>query len=475
MGKTFFCSQCGAKLVENSKFCSECGTKVVRIEDDKNEEMDFVEVKTVIEQKDDAANQSKQKSKSFIRTMLEERLKIAMYLLPVAAIVFALASFGDGNVIASTLHLLGGVLIILSLFKRCRKKAILRIAGIAFVIIAFGFMVSNVETNLSDKVQDEHLYEDDSENKDDYKNTNQDSGFTEEWYKTYTYFTQPETGDTLEIGWDDEDVLAFYVNGMGICYCSPNSYVRGKEGEYVYNDEAEEAVIKYYPEDGNYLIVLFAEEERTYYPVDEMIEEETFVGSYYVTDTVVGTDLKVHPWFAYTERSGGYLWVKVLCSVYNCSGTTLTFNTPNYFSINNNGLLQEGYCDYDYVELAAEAEISTWICFTFPENANTYLTNMTMYVENNEISLADKPQYGEERNCLEGFYYLENSNTRAVIEKLADGRYQIIKYFVFGGVEIHCFDLYDDNTFVVDGNHCTWKPDECSFTDDFAGHTYYKR
>ena len=302
---------------------------------------------------------------------------------------------------------------------------------------------------------------------------NQGVEFSEEWYREYPYF-ESEEGDTLKIDFYDTTTwFAVFVNGTDLLDSDRSSYTKDSNGAYVYKAEVGGGELKYYPKDGNYIVFTFDGISTKYYPAEkkEFIDD----GKYYVSDSIMGNDIGVHVWFAYTEKEYGNMYVNVLCEIVNYSGEELTLATDRYFSLNNNGIIKTGYCDYDYSRMANNATVSTWITFMYPDSANTNLSNMTMNIDGVEVMLADKPQSEDELKLLEGMYYLESSSNRISIEQISQDTYVLIEYMYYFGINIYEFTLNADNTFIYNGHKCTWNPESHSFTNHFSGHTYYKK
>ena len=298
--------------------------------------------------------------------------------------------------------------------------------------------------------------------------------FSEDWYTTYSFF-KSDANDILKIGDLDDGLTHVTMNDVEYFVCDSNEYEE-MEGAYVYNDLWDNLQLKYYPTEGNTVVMVVFGEETCYYPIssEEVADIEAAAKKYYVTDTILGNDLGVHVRFAYAEKEYGNLYVNVLCNITNRSGEELVLATDRYFNLDNKGIIESGYCDYDYSRMSADATFSTWIKFMYPENANTYLDSMTMNIDGIEVSLADKPQLGEELKQLSGMYYLDSGSIKISIEQLSDGRYSLIQYMPYWRVEIYTFTLNSDNTFSYDGHACTWDPETHSFIDHFAGQTYYK-
>lgn len=315
---------------------------------------------------------------------------------------------------------------------------------------------------------------------DEQQETAADSAyFSEDWFHTYDYF-ESEDGDTLEIAeWEEASFFfATRGDGTGVFDGYTDEYKMDTDGAYVYEAEVGGGQLRYYPAQGNCVEIEFGKETTRYYPA-ERPEINSEPENYYVTDSIYGDDLNVHVWFAYTQKEYGNLYLKALCNITNRSGGELTLATDSYFSLNNNGIIKSGYCDYDYSTMASGATISTWVSFCYPESANTNLSNMTLTIDGIDVFLADKPQSEEEKNQLAGVYYSDDGSVKLVIERLFDGSYQMI-YHSGGDVYIDTFTLNEDNTFVCRYDTWTWLPETYSILrpsilEEIDNITYSKR
>ena len=126
----------------------------------------------------------------------------------------------------------------------------------------------------------------------------------------------------------------------------------------------------------------------------------------YITELVTTEDLMVHAKYVYKVKEYGYLKIRVYCGITNVSGDTLVLNTPRYFQLNNNGVLKDGYCEYDYAKLASGATIDTTIEFYYPEDSNLDWRKVSLIVDGNTLHLYNNPQtYG----AFAGMYFSDTN------------------------------------------------------------------
>lgn len=340
---------------------------------------------------------------------------------------------------------------------------------------------SNNQSSVPDSIQSDNT---EMETMDAEKKVGTESSvsFTTQWYKTYTYFEEENSGELLEIGFLDGGYIQAIIDDTVVCDCLDSEYTK-EGGAYVYNSEIGDGQIKYYPKDGNYIeIVLFGESKR-YYPMDNsaVTEMEADEMKRYVTDIVGGNNLMVHVRAAYFKVEYEKLWINVVCDITNCTEDVLVLDTPSYFSLNNNGVIKQGYCDYDYAQMAAKSTISTTISFTYPTNMNSNLNNMVMTVDGMDVSLADKPQSQTELNQFEGIYNRDNTS-KLIVEDRYDGTYSVIKIYYavigngysFWGIDFYTTTLNSDNTFSLGNASYQWNAEAHSITDSSGGYEHIK-
>ena len=162
-----------------------------------------------------------------------------------------------------------------------------------------------------------------------------------------------------------------------------------------------------------------------------------------MAETVRCSNFSVRVLYAYTVRTNERLNVNIYCEVTNTSGRNWVFETPQYFKLNNNGILQSGHCDYDNAELANGASFYTTISFAYPENANANIGDMELTIEYDTVYLLNNPKTSDE---FEGIYYADDGENYYVIAHISDNRYQMI-YELFNEIEVEEFVLNEDNTF----------------------------
>lgn len=92
--------------------------------------------------------------------------------------------------------------------------------------------------------------------------------FEEDWYKIYSCF-ESDSKDILKIADSDDGLTHVTVNGHEYFACDNSKYKKDEEGAYVYDDVWDNLQLKYYPIDGNYIVMVVYGEETCYYPVDD--------------------------------------------------------------------------------------------------------------------------------------------------------------------------------------------------------------
>lgn len=174
---------------------------------------------------------------------------------------------------------------------------------------------------------------------------------------------------------------------------------------------------------------------------------------YYVTDDVPGENISVHVHCAYWSNADNYKYVSALCTITNCSGSTIDFDSSKYFLLNNDGVIASGVSsDYDHTKIKDGVSIQTTLNFQFPQSANMDLDNMIMMIDGKEsVFLADKLQTESELPKFHGTYYPVNEKTgelndtgKWIIEHISGDQYRIM---IIMTKEIYNVTLNSDNTF----------------------------
>lgn len=295
--------------------------------------------------------------------------------------------------------------------------------------------------------------------------------FTPEWYRTYSYFKADEGESTVEMVWDDYNLSWVAVNGTSLFLLDMETYTEQDDGSYLYEDPDEGYSLVYYPSDNHVEIPIMELKDIKYYFSTD--SEPVHYDTNYVSDTVRGNNLEVTVLLAYITTNSDYRIVKVLCDITNVTNENMTFISSNYFSLNNGGIINEGYdVDYDYQTLAPGTKFRTTIFFSFPANANGNRNSMTMTVDGIDVSLADKP-YGNDE--FSGTYYLDGGSNMYVIEKISGNIYSVVKFSSLPEIITGNVTLNSDNTFEFNGDQYTWDPAAGSIYSysSFLGQTYY--
>lgn len=174
---------------------------------------------------------------------------------------------------------------------------------------------------------------------------------------------------------------------------------------------------------------------------------------YYVTDDVPGENISVHVHCAYLDNEDNYKYVNALCTITNCSGNTIDFDSGKYFLLNNDGVIASGVSsDYDHTKIKDGVSIQTTLHFQFPESADMNLNNMIMMIDGKEsVFLADKLQTASELPKFNGIYYPVNEKTgeltdtgKWIIEHISGDQYRIM---IIMTNETYNVTLNSDNTF----------------------------
>ncbi|MGN1457575.1 MAG: hypothetical protein ACI4XP_06440 [Acutalibacteraceae bacterium] len=174
---------------------------------------------------------------------------------------------------------------------------------------------------------------------------------------------------------------------------------------------------------------------------------------YYVTDDVPGENISVHVHCAYLDNADNYKYVSVFCTITNCSGNTIDFDSGKYFLLNNDGVIASGVSsDYDHTKIKDGVSIQTTLHFQFPESADMNLDNMIMMIDGKEsVFLADKLQTASELPKFNGIYYPVNEKTgeltdtgKWIIEHISGDQYRIM---IIMTNETYNVTLNSDNTF----------------------------
>ena len=444
------CKKCGTEF--NGNFCPNCGYKAERNKDSQ-----------VMRQKMKVVRQGGKKNTARKKSTMSGYATFRMWCVAIGAIISALCCFATSRVLAGCIFVICGILLCPLFIKEAGRKMIMHIVG-AVICIFIGIILAGP-------------FDEQEENKvvTDASTVNQEESveFEEDWYKKYTYFQSPDTGDVVEMEFLDGGYVQCVLNGTVWENFMDTDY-EVEDGEcYVYNDLMKNDQIKYHPADGNYIEIVSDGVSTSYYPADRPEEstDSTTADGYYVTDTVPGKEINAHIYCAYFKAEYGYLYINVLCDVSNNSGDSITFDAGKYFELNNNGVISSGACDYDYQQLASGATIQTTISFRYPENANINLQNMSMTVDGTAASLDDKPQYGEELSKFYGIYNRDNRR-KIIIEPLSDGTYNLIDimYLVwdsgstyeFYSMNSYNITLNSDKTFYIGAAQYEWDSDSYS-------------
>lgn len=197
---------------------------------------------------------------------------------------------------------------------------------------------------------------------------------------------------------------------------------------------------------------------------------------YYPGNTVCGDNIEATLLAYYNSGT------ELICyfNIVNVSGETITFNAGDYFSLNANGIIEQGYsADYDWETISNGAAFSTFVNFYLPNNFSINYDMMYLTMDGQTISFRSDPQYSD-LDSFEGTYRTNNGGLYYMILNNGDGTYNVVTVSpnVTPNVSIWNTTLYDDNSFYIGDfwdRTLRWDNESGCIIDDFAGHTYYKQ
>lgn len=318
--------------------------------------------------------------------------------------------------------------------------------------------------------------------------------FDVDWYKTPGYFAGIPGGEiTISEASDGSMIIdGSYQCSMDVSSCEPTSF-----GGVYYTDYDEYELYYYsdYGEDG-LLILMDNGWPSWYYKSDESSmndsaydwEEDAVTGNY-LMETALGDTISTYVFAPYwtTDENHSYTRIRVLCQITNTSSDNLYFTASDYFTLNNNGIIEYGSSEYDYTTIAPWTTIQTYVNFTYRHSSvNIDYSLMTMTVDGVDVSLSLRPQSGDEYDAFPGAYcynnggdYFDYSCTWLYISDLGNGQYQYFKTKAFmnmayylNGMDYGQITLNADNTFYIDSLQYTWSPSEHTITFCYENSTY---
>lgn len=204
---------------------------------------------------------------------------------------------------------------------------------------------------------------------------------------------------------------------------------------------------------------------------------------YRVTDDVPGENISVHVHCAYLDNADNYKYVNALCTITNCSGNTIDFDSSKHFILDNDGVIASSVSsDCDNTKIENGTSIQTTIKFQFPESENIDLDNMMMIIDSKEfVSFSDKLQTESELPKFYGTYYSVDEKTgelndtdKWIIEHISDNKYRIIKMPALDSYDV---TLNSDNTFKTGASIYKWDSRTRAIYDTYEGNKqlYKKR
>lgn len=309
--------------------------------------------------------------------------------------------------------------------------------------------------------------------------------FDENWCRTPVAFSQD--GLELTVSMADDGSIRFdseYYQGS-----VDGSEYEAASFDGVYYTDHDKYEIYYFPKDG-ILVLLENGWSSMFYEVDaavmnEPVDDPEQYGLCIMDSVWAGDDLTVHVYAPYwtqgTDLLGSYTNIRVFCSVENVSGGNLVFNASEHFSLNNNGIIEYGSCEYDFTTIAPWTTFVTFIDFSYRmSSVNINYDLMTMTVDGTDISLTLRPQTPEAYDSIEGVY-CKGDSYRLYIEDLGGG--EIIVTETVGVPLISGLNslknrrtvLDESNAFDFDGIEYYWHPSEHTIECPFSGFTFIKQ
>lgn len=316
---------CGCEF--NSKFCPNCGKRAEDLVEDNNTPYSNIQNHLYNDKKfsnygqnnghkqvkemqndEDIANVKETDKKE-----IPENRKGCFNILGIGVIILAIMIFADGMILAGVLFSVGGVIILTSKSKLCKRiKSII----IATIFIILGLIeVGTVEEEKSIKKQD--LTESVSE-------------FKEDWYIDHCYYVD-SNGNYFTLRYSDT-MLQLNIYNVGSYNVGISGYKIEKDSEYgnvyIYYDMESYELVKYYPQLNHTIIVEaisgditctniseaeYLEAERNYAESQlEGFEEDWYKGKYIgnnnsitykeITDSADVFTLRVDPNFDYIRE-----------------------------------------------------------------------------------------------------------------------------------------------------------------------------
>ena len=156
--------------------------------------------------------------------------------------------------------------------------------------------------------------------------------------------------------------------------------------------------------------------------------------------------------------------IVIVCDIYNKTDKPLSFNSADYFKMNNKGIMATATSESDNTTISASSTLKANILFKYKVSANTEFEKMILTVGTTEVPLAsDIEDYDYDEFC--GTYSWEGTTDyRMIIEPLYDNYYSIAFSSNYQ-ISFYTMILNSDKTFEIpqkDNNRTIykWTPDE---------------
>lgn len=181
-------------------------------------------------------------------------------------------------------------------------------------------------------------------------------------------------------------------------------------------------------------------------------QEETDMEEYFLTDSVYYDDWNISIMIGYvTQTDYGDIEVDLYAKINNV-GEERMFNSAELVKLNNNGIVDEAYSDYDYQTISGWTQFGTTLIFTYPGNSNQNLESMRVEIGDKEVNLIPKAQSIEEYDGFAGVYKASSGavSPKYVVESLGGNEYRLYQYNSMIGLEIHTVTIGKNNVYSYD-------------------------
>ncbi|MGN1457573.1 MAG: hypothetical protein ACI4XP_06430 [Acutalibacteraceae bacterium] len=164
------------------------------------------------------------------------------------------------------------------------------------------------------------------------------------------------------------------------------------------------------------------------------------------------------------EKHSNYNNIEFACDIYNKTDKPLSFNSADYFKMNNKGIMATATSESDNTTISAGSSLKANILFKYKVSANTEFDYMILTVSTTEVPIiSDIKNYTYDEFC--GTYYWDGTtfhDGRMIISPLYDDYYNIV-FVVDSWIYFYTVKADADKEFTIPqkgDNYYKWIPDE---------------